>query len=76
MATKTLNGSCLCGKVTYALDLPASEPNPKVLPPHLPTVQPTPSSPFILTPCYLVYYRSPSATASPAKNTPVRPFPV
>lgn len=30
MSTKTLNGSCLCGKITYEIDLPASEPNPKV----------------------------------------------
>jgi hypothetical protein len=31
MATKTLTGACLCGKITYAIDLPATEPNPKVL---------------------------------------------
>ncbi|KAL2867639.1 GFA family protein [Aspergillus lucknowensis] len=31
MATKTLTGACLCGKITYALDLPASEPNPKLV---------------------------------------------
>ncbi|KAL4924854.1 GFA family protein [Aspergillus undulatus] len=30
MATKTLTGACLCGKITYAIDLPSSEPNPKV----------------------------------------------
>ncbi|OJJ54587.1 hypothetical protein ASPSYDRAFT_93505 [Aspergillus sydowii CBS 593.65] len=30
MSTKTLNGSCLCGKITYEIDLPASEPNPKI----------------------------------------------
>ncbi|BCS28128.1 GFA family protein [Aspergillus puulaauensis] len=34
MSTKTLNGSCLCGKITYALDLPASEPNPKIVACH------------------------------------------
>ncbi|KAL2859529.1 Mss4-like protein [Aspergillus pseudodeflectus] len=31
MATKTLTGACLCGKITYAIDLPATEPNPKVV---------------------------------------------
>ncbi|RDW68932.1 GFA family protein [Aspergillus mulundensis] len=38
MSTKTLNGACLCGKITYAIDLPASSPTPKVLPlPTFPT---------------------------------------
>ncbi|KAL4972941.1 Mss4-like protein [Aspergillus desertorum] len=32
MSTKSLNGSCLCGKITYTIDLPSSEPTPKVLP--------------------------------------------
>ncbi|KAL4912859.1 Mss4-like protein [Aspergillus aurantiobrunneus] len=30
MSTRTLTGACLCGKITYAIDLPASEPNPKI----------------------------------------------
>ncbi|KAL2823828.1 Mss4-like protein [Aspergillus cavernicola] len=31
MATKTLTGACLCGKITYAIDLPATEPTPKII---------------------------------------------
>ncbi|KAI9367303.1 Mss4-like protein [Aspergillus egyptiacus] len=31
MATKTLTGACLCGKITYAVDLPATEPTPKIV---------------------------------------------
>ncbi|KAL3469940.1 Mss4-like protein [Aspergillus californicus] len=31
MSTRTLTGACLCGKITYAIDLPATDPNPKVI---------------------------------------------
>ncbi|KAL4885724.1 Mss4-like protein [Aspergillus karnatakaensis] len=31
MSTKTLTGACLCGQITVAIDLPASEPNPKII---------------------------------------------
>ncbi|KAL4864424.1 hypothetical protein BDV12DRAFT_201117 [Aspergillus spectabilis] len=31
MTTKPLTGGCLCGQITYAIDLPASEPNPKII---------------------------------------------
>ncbi|KKK25241.1 hypothetical protein ARAM_003180 [Aspergillus rambellii] len=31
MAQKTLTGACLCGKITYTIDLPATELNPKVI---------------------------------------------
>ena len=30
MAQKKLTGRCLCEKITYQVDLPASEPDPKV----------------------------------------------
>ncbi|PKY01149.1 hypothetical protein P168DRAFT_59343 [Aspergillus campestris IBT 28561] len=31
MAQRTLTGRCLCEKVTYQVDLPATEPEPKVI---------------------------------------------
>ncbi|KAL4804716.1 Mss4-like protein [Aspergillus unguis] len=30
MASNTLNGACLCGTITYKIDIPASEPTPKI----------------------------------------------
>lgn len=30
MASKSLTGACLCGKITYRVDLPADAPSPKV----------------------------------------------
>ncbi|KAL4770562.1 Mss4-like protein [Aspergillus nidulans var. acristatus] len=34
MSAKTLNGACLCGKVTYTIDLASSEPTPKLITCH------------------------------------------
>ncbi|KAL5355521.1 Mss4-like protein [Aspergillus floccosus] len=31
MADQTLTGACLCRNITYRIDLPASEPTPKVI---------------------------------------------
>ncbi|KAF7630681.1 hypothetical protein AFLA_011302 [Aspergillus flavus NRRL3357] len=30
MASKSLTGACLCGKITYRVDLPADAPSPKL----------------------------------------------
>ncbi|KAL4789452.1 Mss4-like protein [Aspergillus venezuelensis] len=61
MTTRTLNGSCLCGKVTYALDLPATEPLPKIALCHCISCKKYTGSPFstnIMVPISSITYTS------------------